>query len=95
MRGAAKAWIVGAERHLDPIQNPFIDDHAFLNKRLCRFLDGHAHRGIVVGRADDQVHFGQHAALICPIVMCQRAARGLDNAHAFGWLFGGDGVEVG
>ena len=59
-------------------------DLALVDQPLGRLLDRHADRGVVVGRAHDQVDLGQDAPLVGRVVVGERAARGLDAADALG-----------
>src|SRR3990170_1084952 len=51
--GAAKARIIGAEGHFDPIEQPFRHHRSLLDESLRSLLDRHTDRGVVVGGADN------------------------------------------
>ena len=76
MSCAGKTGIIGAESHLNHIQNT-VGYFSVLYQLLCRFVDRHADsRRIIYGR-NDKVHFSQNAVFIGSVMVDQRAARGL------------------
>lgn len=55
MRRAAEAWVIGAEGHLDAVQNAVRDLSSLLDESLGGTFDGHRNRSIVIRCADDEI----------------------------------------
>ena len=84
MGGASKAGIVGAEGHLNPVEQT-LTYLAILDQIQRRFVGGHLDRCVIICCAHDQVRPGHQAALIGPVVMRERPARRFDDANPLGW----------
>ena len=84
MSGTPKAWIIGTKSHLHHVKQTFIHDAVFDETRR-RLVRGHLDRGIVVGGANDEIHFGYKSPLIGPVMMRERAARRLNDADPLRW----------
>ena len=82
MGRAGQARIVGADRHLDVVEQP-LGDLAAGEEARRDGADRLVHRLVVVGRRDDEVAIGDEVVVADPVVMEQRAARRLDHADAF------------
>ena len=93
MGGAPKAWIVGAKRHLDHVEQTLIHI-AIFNETRCSFMCGHLNWRVVVGGANDEINFGHNAPFIGPVVMRERAARCFDDADSFRWSLSRLGVNI-
>ena len=52
-------------------------------KSAMEILDGQGDRGVVVGRAHDEVDLGQNAVFVCPVVVGQSATWRFHTTHAF------------
>ena len=59
-----------------------------------RFVRGHLDRRVVVGGANDEIHFGNNAPFIGPVMMRERAARRFDDANSFGRNLSRLGVNI-
>ena len=80
MGGAGQAGVVGADRHLDVVEQALGDLVAI------EVLPGHlahraVHRLVVVGGGDDEVGHGDEVVVAHLVVVEEGAARGLDHAH--------------
>ena len=93
MGGAAEAGVVGAEGHLDLVEQA-LGDVAALDQALRGLLDAHGDAGGVVAGGHDHVGHRDQAALVGLVMMEQRAARGLDHAHALGGHGGRDAAHL-
>ena len=81
MGGAAQAGVVGANRHLDAVEQPFAD---FATVEIFARYGAHrlVHRLVVVRGADDEVAPLHQVVIADRVVVDQGAARGLDHTHA-------------
>ena len=94
VRRAAVAGIVGAEGHLDHVQQALVRLDPGVQDAFGRFLDRHADRGVVVGRAHDQVDLLQDPLLVGHVVVGERAARRLHDPHPLARGLGGQDPVV-
>jgi hypothetical protein len=86
--GASEAWVIGAERHLDLVENCVID-FAFVYQAFCRVADRHADGGVVVSGGDYHVYVFDERIFVEGVVMDEGAACGFDDSDAvsgFAWL---------
>ena len=91
---ATEARIVGPECHLNHVEQSFGHDRPAGDQAFSRLLDRHTDRSVIVGRAHDQVDFGQHSALVGPVMMGERAARRFHDSNALAWRLRWHGVEI-
>ncbi len=82
MRGAREAGVVRADRHLDAVEQAFGE---FLPVEIFARHRAHGlvHGLVVVRGRDDQVAHRDQVVVADAVVVDQRAARRLDDAHAF------------
>ena len=97
MGGAGEAGIEAADARLDPVEQGLRDGGRHrIGQDLPRDLQhGAVHGQVVLARGDDQVHAGDQALLVHPVVVEQGAPRRLAHPHRLMGIEGGAGPHVG
>lgn len=94
VRGAAEARVIGAESHLDDVQEP-VGDVTLLDEVHGRLFHREVDGGVVVGRPDDQVGLLDDTPLVGLVMMIQGAPGRLDDADALVGSVAGDDTVIG
>ena len=79
--GAAQSGVVGAYGHLHSVQDSLVVLAPF-DGLFGRLVHRETDRGVVVGRAHNQVHLGDQAVIVALIIVDQGAPGGLNATHA-------------
>ena len=78
---AAQSGVVGAYRHLHPVQDSLVVLAPF-DELFGRLIHREIDRGVVVGRAHNQVHLRDQAVTVALIIVDQGAPGGLNATYA-------------